>query len=385
MRRRREISLLPWSFPWDELKVYCHADERLVWEVELQNISHSREANIPLMSCQGGQQDLESPVLHRFPIHVWTCFFSEYTTSEKLRSIVGHLFLNNWESEGKPGTAVKYLKWYNSEEKDVLMLVGVEKGCYFSTAMSVNNFGERREGKWVPCSKRGFQSEYKAEPSIDREWGRHLSSSYPPLGAETAFVVTVLKGCSLIFCRIAVVEAVSFQSQPLSYTLLTNPSGLFRVRQESGELSLTHSVDYESEHHLYHLLLKAMEAESTLSSVTEVCESLHVLPTVCNLVTLLAGPVTQMDSPGHSWCAGQGGGLVGQAESWALTWAQIQALQISLVITFWLSLPYGSGGENTSLCYRSSEKKSIRGVRMEQQQKHWLPLQCPERDALLAV
>ncbi|KAM6102160.1 neural-cadherin-like isoform 6-T6 [Theristicus caerulescens] len=70
--------------------------------------------------------------------------------------------------------------------------------------------------------------------------------------------------------KVAVVEAVSFQSQPLSYTLLTNPSGLFRVRQESGELSLTHPVDYESEHHLYHLLLKATEVESTLSSVTEV-------------------------------------------------------------------------------------------------------------------
>ncbi|NXG51462.1 CADN protein, partial [Psilopogon haemacephalus] len=69
---------------------------------------------------------------------------------------------------------------------------------------------------------------------------------------------------------VAVVEAVSFQSQPLSYTLLTNPSGLFRVRQESGELSLTHPVDYESEHHLYHFLLKAMEVETTLSSVTEV-------------------------------------------------------------------------------------------------------------------
>ncbi|KAK2527877.1 neural-cadherin [Columba guinea] len=78
------------------------------------------------------------------------------------------------------------------------------------------------------------------------------------------------KGYSLILYRVAVVEAVSFQSQPLSYTLLTNPSGLFRVRQESGELSLTHPVDYESEHHLYHLLLRAMEAESTLSTVTEV-------------------------------------------------------------------------------------------------------------------
>ncbi|XP_046766540.1 cHz-cadherin isoform X3 [Gallus gallus] len=70
--------------------------------------------------------------------------------------------------------------------------------------------------------------------------------------------------------KVAVVEAVSFQSQPLSYSLLTNPSGLFTVRQESGELLLTHPVDYEGEHHLYHLLLKAVEAESALSSVAEV-------------------------------------------------------------------------------------------------------------------
>lgn len=68
----------------------------------------------------------------------------------------------------------------------------------------------------------------------------------------------------------AVIEAVSFQSQPLSYTLLMNPSGLFRMDQESGELSLTHPVDYESEHRLYHFLVKALEGENLLSSVTEV-------------------------------------------------------------------------------------------------------------------
>ncbi|XP_074841792.1 neural-cadherin-like [Carettochelys insculpta] len=70
--------------------------------------------------------------------------------------------------------------------------------------------------------------------------------------------------------RVAVVEAVSFQNRLLSYTLLMNPSGLFSLSQESGELSLTHTVDYEREHHLYCLLVKAMEAESGLSSVTEV-------------------------------------------------------------------------------------------------------------------
>ncbi|XP_064248017.1 neural-cadherin-like isoform X2 [Passer domesticus] len=96
-----------------------------------------------------------------------------------------------------------------------------------------------------------------------------LAGSRPPQFTNMSYSVFVPENTPAGE-KVAVVEAVSFQSQPLSYTLLTNPSGLFRVRQESGELSLTHPVDYESEHHLYHLLLKAMEVESTLSSVTEV-------------------------------------------------------------------------------------------------------------------
>ncbi|XP_071594073.1 neural-cadherin-like isoform X2 [Heliangelus exortis] len=96
-----------------------------------------------------------------------------------------------------------------------------------------------------------------------------LAGSRPPQFTNMSYSVFVPENTPAGE-KVAVVEAVSFQSQPLSYTLLTNPSGLFRVRQETGELSLTHPVDYESEHHLYHLLLKAMEVESTLSSVTEV-------------------------------------------------------------------------------------------------------------------
>lgn len=141
-----------------------------------------------------------------------------------------------------------------------------------------------------------FQSEYKAEPGIERV----RNSPFHPrqcLGDSFCCCCFEAKGYSLVLYRVAVVEAVSFQSQALSYTLLTNPSGLFRVRQESGELSLTHPVDYESQHHLYHLLLKAMEVESSLSSVTEVCGSLHLLPTVSAVfVTSLAGAVIYTDN-----------------------------------------------------------------------------------------
>nr|XP_060628736.1 neural-cadherin-like [Anolis sagrei ordinatus] len=96
-----------------------------------------------------------------------------------------------------------------------------------------------------------------------------LAGSRPPQFTNMSYSVFIPENTPANE-RVADIEAVSFQSQPISYTLLMNPSGLFSMDQETGELSLTHAVDYESEHHLYHFLVKAMEAESLLSSVTEV-------------------------------------------------------------------------------------------------------------------
>ncbi|XP_053251573.1 neural-cadherin-like isoform X2 [Podarcis raffonei] len=96
-----------------------------------------------------------------------------------------------------------------------------------------------------------------------------LAGSRPPQFTNMSYSVFVPENTPASE-KVAVIEAVSFQSQPLSYALLMNPSGLFSMDPETGMLSLTHTVDYESEHHLYHFLVKAMEAESLLSSVTEV-------------------------------------------------------------------------------------------------------------------
>ncbi|KAH0617555.1 hypothetical protein JD844_015936 [Phrynosoma platyrhinos] len=96
-----------------------------------------------------------------------------------------------------------------------------------------------------------------------------LAGSRPPQFTNMSYTVFIPENTPADE-RVAVIEAVSFQSQPISYMLLMNPSGLFSIDQETGELSLTHMVDYESEHHLYHFLVKAMEEQSLLSSVTEV-------------------------------------------------------------------------------------------------------------------
>lgn len=67
-----------------------------------------------------------------------------------------------------------------------------------------------------------------------------------------------------------VVSAVSFQKLPVGYSLLINPSSLFSVRQETGEISLTRSLDYESDQRRYLLMVRASEEPGSLSTVTEV-------------------------------------------------------------------------------------------------------------------
>uniref|UniRef100_A0A3P9H2T4 Si:dkey-22o22.2 n=1 Tax=Oryzias latipes TaxID=8090 RepID=A0A3P9H2T4_ORYLA len=74
--------------------------------------------------------------------------------------------------------------------------------------------------------------------------------------------------------HVAVVQAVSFQKKTLSYMLLVNPGNLFSINQESGALSLTRTVDYESGHNLYIVQVRASEPDTGLSSVAEV--SVHI-------------------------------------------------------------------------------------------------------------
>uniref|UniRef100_A0A8C3JSM2 Neural-cadherin n=1 Tax=Calidris pygmaea TaxID=425635 RepID=A0A8C3JSM2_9CHAR len=66
------------------------------------------------------------------------------------------------------------------------------------------------------------------------------------------------------------VTAVSYQKKSLSYSLLTNPTGLFSIDRATGDISLTRSVDYESDQHQYLLSVKAEENEEQFSSAAEV-------------------------------------------------------------------------------------------------------------------
>ncbi|XP_053709849.1 neural-cadherin [Synchiropus splendidus] len=67
-----------------------------------------------------------------------------------------------------------------------------------------------------------------------------------------------------------VTPAVSFQKKAISYSLVINPSSLFTISAETAEISLTRSIDYESDQHRYLLLVRAGEGKDSMSSAAEV-------------------------------------------------------------------------------------------------------------------
>ncbi|XP_061877314.1 neural-cadherin isoform X1 [Entelurus aequoreus] len=67
-----------------------------------------------------------------------------------------------------------------------------------------------------------------------------------------------------------VTPAVSFQKKPISYSLLINPSSLFSISPQEGHISLTRTLDYETDQHRYLLLVRAGEGQDGLSSAAEV-------------------------------------------------------------------------------------------------------------------
>lgn len=75
---------------------------------------------------------------------------------------------------------------------------------------------------------------------------------------------------AILFCSFLLVYAVSFQKQPISYSLVINPSSLFSIRSETGEISLTRTLDYESDQRRYLLMVRGSENLSGLSAAAEV-------------------------------------------------------------------------------------------------------------------
>uniref|UniRef100_W5L865 Si:dkey-22o22.2 n=1 Tax=Astyanax mexicanus TaxID=7994 RepID=W5L865_ASTMX len=96
-----------------------------------------------------------------------------------------------------------------------------------------------------------------------------LAGYRPPQFTNTTYSIYVPESIA-VGQAVAVVQAISFQRKTLSYMLLVNPGNLFSINQESGAVSLTRAVDYESGPHLHHLQVRTSEPDTGLSSVAEV-------------------------------------------------------------------------------------------------------------------
>ncbi|XP_072278551.1 neural-cadherin-like [Pyxicephalus adspersus] len=66
------------------------------------------------------------------------------------------------------------------------------------------------------------------------------------------------------------VSALSHQNKTLSYSLVSNPHNLFSIHHLNGEISMTKSMDYETEPHQFLLLVRANEDHQSLASTAEV-------------------------------------------------------------------------------------------------------------------
>uniref|UniRef100_A0ACB8FEA5 Uncharacterized protein n=1 Tax=Sphaerodactylus townsendi TaxID=933632 RepID=A0ACB8FEA5_9SAUR len=115
---------------------------------------------------------------------------------------------------------------------------------------------------------------------VDTDTGVILTTGLP-LTPDQEYVVTVLAideyGSKSPYAFVSILSGTrppQFTNTSYSVFVPENTPageiGLFNMEQKTGELSLIHTVDYENNHHLYHFLVKAVEAESFLSSVTEV-------------------------------------------------------------------------------------------------------------------
>uniref|UniRef100_A0A3P8XWP9 Uncharacterized protein n=1 Tax=Esox lucius TaxID=8010 RepID=A0A3P8XWP9_ESOLU len=96
-----------------------------------------------------------------------------------------------------------------------------------------------------------------------------LAGFRPPQFTNTSYTLSVPENTA-VGQAVAMVQAISFQKKSLSYMLLVNPGNLFSVNQETGALSLTRPVDFESGHTLHTLQVRASEPDTGLSGVTEV-------------------------------------------------------------------------------------------------------------------
>ncbi|KAM3920083.1 neural-cadherin-like [Leptodactylus fuscus] len=96
-----------------------------------------------------------------------------------------------------------------------------------------------------------------------------IAGERPPQFKNVSYVVLVPENTPAGHVLLTV-SAMSHQNRPLSYSLVNNPRNLFSIHHLGGHITLTRTVDFETEPNQYLLLVRASEDSRPLSSSVEV-------------------------------------------------------------------------------------------------------------------
>ncbi|XP_073515773.1 neural-cadherin-like [Phyllobates terribilis] len=150
---------------------------------------------------------------------------------------------------------------------------------YFLLEGGDTRFGVDRSNGWIQTTGQVLEEgvEYLLTVQAADIFGKKsslalvsvIAGERPPQFRNVSYIIYVPENTPAGQVLLSV-SANSHQNRPLSYSLVSNPSNLFRIHQLSGDVTLSRTVDFETEPNQFLLLVRASEDWRPLSSSVEV-------------------------------------------------------------------------------------------------------------------
>ncbi|XP_060644294.2 neural-cadherin-like [Anolis sagrei] len=150
---------------------------------------------------------------------------------------------------------------------------------YFLVGGGEDRFEVERDTGWIKTTGLSLEKEkeYVLTVMAADQPGRQGSPAYisvfagrrPPQFSNTSYAAYIPENTPPEESFLTL-SALSHQNESLSYSLVTNPNGLFGINEVTGNLYLSRNMDYESDQHQFLLVVQATEDPGQLSSTVEV-------------------------------------------------------------------------------------------------------------------
>ncbi|XP_073411096.1 neural-cadherin-like [Dendrobates tinctorius] len=150
---------------------------------------------------------------------------------------------------------------------------------YFLVEGGDTRFGVDRSNGWIQTTGQVLEEgvEYLLTVQAADVYGKRsslalvsvIAGERPPQFRNVSYIVYVPENTPAGHVLLSV-SAISHQNRPLSYSLASNPNNVFGIQWLSGDVTLSRTVDFETEPNQFLLLVRASEAGRPLSSSVEV-------------------------------------------------------------------------------------------------------------------